>query len=129
LLLSLMLSWPAAALDNGLALTPPMGFRTWNQFGIDVDQSLMQAVYRAMVARTRAVDGKPTSLLDLGCVSNAMKLPLALRLPIAWLRTLLAVLLLPVISFFPRHHFVPNQCSHHRHNSGAAGCKVFAARL
>jgi hypothetical protein len=21
-------------LDNGLALTPPMGFRTWNQFGI-----------------------------------------------------------------------------------------------
>lgn len=28
---------PAQALDNGLALTPPMGFNDWNSFGCDID--------------------------------------------------------------------------------------------
>lgn len=53
-------------LDNGLAETPPMGFRTWNQFGLNVNQTMMENIYRAMTSRTREVDGKPTSLLDLG---------------------------------------------------------------
>ncbi len=33
---------PAVALDNGLALTPPMGWNDWNAFGCDVSQSLIE---------------------------------------------------------------------------------------
>lgn len=57
---------PCSALDNGLALTPPMGFRTWNQFGLQVNQTMMEDIVRSMSARTRTVDSKPTSLVDLG---------------------------------------------------------------
>ena len=32
----------AAALDNGLALTPPMGFNDWNAFGCNVDEQLIE---------------------------------------------------------------------------------------
>ena len=31
----------ALALDDGLALTPPMGFNDWNSFGCDVDENLI----------------------------------------------------------------------------------------
>lgn len=41
---------PAAALDNGLALTPPMGFNDWNAFGCNVDQDLIEQTADAMVA-------------------------------------------------------------------------------
>jgi alpha-galactosidase len=33
---------PAAALDNGLAKTPPMGFNDWNAFGCNVDEQLIE---------------------------------------------------------------------------------------
>ncbi len=33
---------PAAALDNGLALTPPMGFNDWNAFGCNVSEQLIE---------------------------------------------------------------------------------------
>jgi alpha-galactosidase len=33
---------PARALDNGLALTPPMGFNDWNAFGCNVDEQLIK---------------------------------------------------------------------------------------
>ncbi|WP_245178965.1 NPCBM/NEW2 domain-containing protein [Streptomyces montanisoli] len=33
---------PAAALDNGLARTPPMGFNDWNAFGCDVSEQLIE---------------------------------------------------------------------------------------
>ena len=56
----------ATALDNGLALTPPLGWRTYNAFGGDVSQALMEEMMEAMVDRGRLVGGKPTSLLDLG---------------------------------------------------------------
>jgi alpha-galactosidase len=32
----------AQALDNGLALTPPMGFNDWNAFGCNVDEQLIK---------------------------------------------------------------------------------------
>ncbi|WP_031512189.1 NPCBM/NEW2 domain-containing protein [Streptomyces sp. NRRL F-5123] len=32
----------AAALDNGLALTPPMGFNDWNSFGCNVNEQLIK---------------------------------------------------------------------------------------
>lgn len=56
----------SSALENGLALTPPRGWRSWNLFGPSVSQSLMQGIMDAVVARTRMVDGVPTSLRDLG---------------------------------------------------------------
>src|SRR5882757_2870944 len=33
---------PAVALDNGLALTPPMGFNDWNAFGCNVSEQLIE---------------------------------------------------------------------------------------
>jgi len=58
---------PAAkAIDNGLGLTPPMGWRSWNLFGANVNQSLIESIMDAIVARKRTVDGVPTSLCDLG---------------------------------------------------------------
>lgn len=57
---------PTDALHNGVAVTPPMGFRTWNQFGLDINASLMANIYRQMASRARTVDGVGTSLVDLG---------------------------------------------------------------
>lgn len=54
------------AIDNGRGRTPPMGWRSWNLFGSNVNQTLMEAVMDAMVDRSRLVDGTPTSLADLG---------------------------------------------------------------
>src|ERR1700712_5313721 len=33
---------PAAAVDNGLAQTPPMGFNDWNAFGCNVTEQLIK---------------------------------------------------------------------------------------
>jgi len=52
--------------DNGLALTPPLGWRSWNLFGADVSQKLIMSIMDGMVRRDRLVDGVPTSLCDLG---------------------------------------------------------------
>ena len=43
-----------------------MGFRTWNEFGEDVNQTLMEQIYAALAERRHTVDGRPTSLVDLG---------------------------------------------------------------
>ena len=56
----------AAAIDNGVGLRPPRGWRSWNNFGTAIHQELIEAQYAAMVSRKRKVDGVPTSLLDLG---------------------------------------------------------------
>lgn len=56
----------ASALDNGLAIRPPMGWRSWNLYGSNVNQELMQGIMKGMTSRRNLVDGKPTSLLDLG---------------------------------------------------------------
>jgi hypothetical protein len=45
---------------------PPRGWRSWNLFGLHVNQTLMIEVMDAMVLRNRSVDGVPTSLFDLG---------------------------------------------------------------
>ncbi|HXY20246.1 MAG TPA: glycoside hydrolase family 27 protein [Gemmatimonadales bacterium] len=37
-------------LDDGLARTPPMGWNTWNKFGCDVSEKLIQETADAMVA-------------------------------------------------------------------------------
>ena len=40
---------PARALDNGLALTPPMGWNSWNKFGCDVSEKLIKEMADAVV--------------------------------------------------------------------------------
>ena len=53
-----------AALDNGVGLTPPMGWRSWNAFGIQVDQQTMVETMDAAVRPHNSSD--PTSLASLG---------------------------------------------------------------
>lgn len=43
-----------------------MGWRSWNLFGADVNQGLIEGIMDGMVSWTRTVDGVPTSLCDLG---------------------------------------------------------------
>lgn len=64
-----LLAWvatPALAIDNGLGRTPPMGWRSWNLYGANVNQKLIEGIMDGMVSRKRCVDGVPTSLCDLG---------------------------------------------------------------
>lgn len=55
-----------AANENGLARLPPMGWRSWNLYGHDVNQKLIEGIMDGMVKKSRMVDGKPTSLCELG---------------------------------------------------------------
>eukprot|EP00729_Bicosta_minor_P007317 gene7317-8221_t len=64
--LVLLAASPVAALNNGLGLTPPMGWRSWNCYGGNVNQTKMTVTMDRMTARTRKVNGKLKSLLDLG---------------------------------------------------------------
>ncbi len=43
----------AAALDNGLARTPPMGWRSWNAYGSNIHQDLMDNAADMMVDASR----------------------------------------------------------------------------
>ena len=40
---------PARALDNGLALSPPMGWNSWNKFACDVSEKLIKEMADAVV--------------------------------------------------------------------------------
>eukprot|EP00729_Bicosta_minor_P027833 gene27833-10256_t len=46
--------------------TPPMGWRSWNLYGSDVSQSLLMAQIMGITRRKNSINGKPTSLQDLG---------------------------------------------------------------
>lgn len=49
-----------SALDNGLALTPPMGWMTWERYGCQIDEQMI----RAMADRMAEVGlGGPRCLL------------------------------------------------------------------
>ncbi len=41
---------PAKALDNGLALTPPMGWNSWNKFQCGVSEDLVKSAADALVS-------------------------------------------------------------------------------
>ena len=41
----------ARALDNGLALTPPMGWNSWNTFRLKINEDLVKQVADVMVAK------------------------------------------------------------------------------
>ena len=55
-----------SANDNGLGLTPPLGWRSWNLYGNHVNQTLIMSIMKGMASRARTVNGKHTSLCDLG---------------------------------------------------------------
>jgi len=54
------------AINNGYGLLPPMGWRSWNCYHADVNQTLMESIMDRMAERVHKVDDKPTSLADLG---------------------------------------------------------------
>jgi len=56
----------ALANDNGKARTPPLGWRSWNLYGHNVNQPLIEGIMDGMLEKKRMVDGVPTSLCDLG---------------------------------------------------------------
>jgi alpha-galactosidase len=66
MLFSVLLLTSALALDNGLGVTPPRGWRSWNFYGPDINATSMLASYAGLADRSRKVDGMPTSLCDLG---------------------------------------------------------------
>ena len=43
-------AFSAQALDNGLALTPPMGWNSWNKFGCNVSEDLIKSMADGMVS-------------------------------------------------------------------------------
>ena len=63
---AMLLSSASLAADNGLARLPPMGWRSWNCYHGSVTQDKMESIMDRMAERNRTVDGKPTSLVDLG---------------------------------------------------------------
>jgi len=55
---SFVLVQPVSAYDNGLGLTPPMGWNSWNQFGCEgLNEDLVQDIAHAMIE---------TGLYDMG---------------------------------------------------------------
>jgi len=61
-LLLALLPGAAVADGNGLARLPPMGWRSWNLFGLNVSQNFLEGI----TARKRTVNDVPASLCDLG---------------------------------------------------------------
>jgi alpha-galactosidase len=54
----------AHALDNGLALTPPMGWANWNSFGCDYNSSTIMAQADALNASGLAAAGYRTIIIQ-----------------------------------------------------------------
>ncbi|MCC9308859.1 alpha-galactosidase [Kitasatospora sp. RB6PN24] len=57
---------PAAALGNGLALTPPMGWNSWNSLGTDVTEQQVQQTIDFMSANGLVQAGYNTVTIDDG---------------------------------------------------------------
>ncbi|MFJ1704965.1 alpha-galactosidase [Kitasatospora sp. NPDC088346] len=54
----------ASALDNGVALTPPMGWNTWNSFGCDISEQLIRSSADALVTSGMKDAGYDTVVVD-----------------------------------------------------------------
>jgi len=54
------------AIDNGLGITPPRGWRSWNLFGPAINDTVMRAQMDAVLDSSRKVNGVPTTLASLG---------------------------------------------------------------
>jgi hypothetical protein len=60
-----LLAPAARAIDNGVGVTPPMGWRHWKAFAAHISQDIMESMMDEMVKKY-PVDGVPTSLAELG---------------------------------------------------------------
>lgn len=54
----------AVALDNGLGLTPPMGWNSWNRFGCGINETLIKQTADLMVSTGLAAKGYKYINLD-----------------------------------------------------------------
>ncbi len=63
-MLTLVSSIAAPALDNGLALTPPMGWNSWNKFACDVSETLIKSVADAMATNGMRDAGYQYVIID-----------------------------------------------------------------
>jgi len=61
----------AAALPNGKAITPPMGFRNWNQWQSNIDQGMMQTMCVRGHAPLASAACQPDTPRHLACRSAA----------------------------------------------------------
>lgn len=66
----------ARALGNGLALTPPMGWNSWNTFGMKINEDLVKGVADVMIAKGFKDAGYEYVVIDDGwqvmeCCANA----------------------------------------------------------
>lgn len=54
--------------NNGLAITPPLSWRSWNAFGWQISEETIRTAANGLVDTTRPIKGRPvgTSLKDLG---------------------------------------------------------------
>jgi len=66
IIVSLWLLICTRAIDNGIGRFPPMGWRSWNCFGGDIDQTKMTGIIDALADTSRQVNGKAMSLLEIG---------------------------------------------------------------
>jgi alpha-galactosidase len=64
--LSLLRLGTARAAEDGAARLPPLGWRSWNFFACEISHVVIEGQINALTDRSRAVDGVPTSLADLG---------------------------------------------------------------
>ena len=67
--LACVLAALAPSINNGIGLTPPMGWRHWKAFYAHIDQEIMQAMMDELAQKRPVVNQKaPTSLADLGYI-------------------------------------------------------------
>jgi hypothetical protein len=78
---------------HGLLSVSCQGWRSWNLFAQRNDDASMRAMMHAIVDNSRNVDGKPTSLAEIGYVSVGMVRPC-------------------VHLSAPHHHCIASSCKH-----------------
>eukprot|EP01084_Bolivina_argentea_P255624 430032_1 len=54
------------SIDNGLGISPPRGWRSWNAYGPQMNQNLAIKSIDILLDKSRLVNGNPTSLYELG---------------------------------------------------------------
>jgi hypothetical protein len=52
--------------DNGRAISPPQGWRHWNQWNGAISQEIIEGNVIMLAARNRTINGKLQSLADIG---------------------------------------------------------------
>ena len=61
---------PAVCINNGLALTPPMGYNTWNAYHDDIDEHLIFSAADILVESGLAAAGYNYLNIDGACNSE-----------------------------------------------------------